>query len=204
MVASSALVAWSLVVGVLAMAVLIYWGLHRMIDLASIPSGDRRRAMTLAPLVNPTVHGVKGKPVRLGDDDLRPSCLSPEVAAAPPHVAEELPHGQPYEWVSVNGDVYANSVGLCMPHHDDVTGGPGGHRAHIRFNEGMKLFEWWEQDSTDETGGASDLYTRPATRSSLSPRLPSSARKRDSVPRVGSPPERHRVPCRSARPSRGR
>jgi len=51
--------------------------------------------------------------------------------------------GQPYEWVSVNGRTMQNSVGLCTACHSAVTGEVGGHRAHIRYNPDISIFEWW-------------------------------------------------------------
>ena len=42
-----------------------------------------------------------------------------------------------------------NSCGLCMAHHNEVTGVVGGHIAHIRWNEGLQLLEWWETDDKD-------------------------------------------------------
>jgi hypothetical protein len=41
-----------------------------------------------------------------------------------------------------NGTVLGNVTGLCAPHHDDVTGGPGGHKAAIRFIQSS--FYWCE------------------------------------------------------------
>jgi hypothetical protein len=101
--------------------------------------------VTLAPLVNPTIRGVAGKPVKLGDQCATPLCQ--EQAQQRHHLwPKSYLRGQPFEWVSVNGEVYANSVGLCMEHHDDVSSPVGGHKAKIVFNEKLKLFEWWEVD----------------------------------------------------------
>ena len=99
--------------------------------------------MTLAPLVNPTVHGVAGKPGILGFHCAAPSCRRP--AQQRHHIwPKSFLRGQPYEWVSVNGIVLQNSCGLCMGHHAEVTGEPGGHAAKIVFNEGLQVLEWWE------------------------------------------------------------
>jgi hypothetical protein len=58
--------------------------------------------------------------------------------------------GQPYEWVQVFDQVLPNSVGLCMRHHEAVTGAVGGHLAHIRWNEELGLLEWWAKADEEE------------------------------------------------------
>jgi len=99
--------------------------------------------MTLAPLVNPSVHGVPGKPGILPFVCAAPTCRRP--AQQRHHIwPKSFLRGQPYEWVSVNGIVLQNSCGLCMGHHAEVTGDPGGHAAKIVFNEGLQVLEWWE------------------------------------------------------------
>ncbi|HEY7421445.1 MAG TPA: hypothetical protein VH541_05500 [Gaiellaceae bacterium] len=40
-----------------------------------------------------------------------------------------------------DGTVIGNRVGLCVPHHDNVTGEIGGYKARVAFDGG--LF-WWE------------------------------------------------------------
>jgi len=42
-----------------------------------------------------------------------------------------------------------NSVGLCTACHSAVTGDVGGHRAHIRYNSEISIFEWWAKGSGD-------------------------------------------------------
>ena len=105
--------------------------------------------MTLAPLVNPTVHGVKGAPGILGFWCMAPDCTNP--AQQRHHIwPKSFLRGQPYEWVSVNGILIQNSCGLCMGHHTEVTGGMGGHHAKIVFNEGLQILEWWEKDADED------------------------------------------------------
>lgn len=104
--------------------------------------------MTLAPIVNPTVHGVKGKPVVLGFWCMAPGCTKP-AQQRHHYWPKSYLRGQPYEWVSVDGIVIANSCGLCIAHHTEVTGDVGGHVAHVRWNPDLKLLEWWETDDTD-------------------------------------------------------
>lgn len=50
--------------------------------------------------------------------------------------------GQPYEWVKLpDGTVIGNRTGLCVVHHDRVTGEIGGHLARVIFSQGIF---WWE------------------------------------------------------------
>lgn len=101
--------------------------------------------MTLAPLVNPTVRGVAGKPPKLAAQCATPLCR--EQAQQRHHLyPKSYLRGQPFEWVEIDGETYVNSVGLCIEHHDDVSSPVGGHRAHIRFDPKLKIFQWWEHD----------------------------------------------------------
>ena len=100
--------------------------------------------MTLAPLVRPDIRGVKGKPVELGAWCVTPGCISRSQQRH--HLwPKSFLAGQPYEWVEVGGRTIANSVGLCIRHHDAVTIG----KVHIRYVEGLELFEWWEDNETN-------------------------------------------------------
>jgi hypothetical protein len=58
--------------------------------------------------------------------------------------------GGDYWWVRLPGGlVVRNIVGLCIPHHEDVTGKPGaGHVAWIRWIPGTQEFRWMEEEST--------------------------------------------------------
>jgi hypothetical protein len=108
--------------------------------------------VTLAPLVNPTVHGVPGKPGILPFICATPGCERP--AQQRHHLwSKSFLRGQPFEWVSVNGIVLQNSCGLCLGHHAEVTGGDGpggGHAAKVVFNEGLQVLEWWESIPGDD------------------------------------------------------
>ena len=98
--------------------------------------------MTLAPLVDPSVRGVEGKPSIVTDRCVAPGC--PDFARERHHMwPRSFLQGQPNEWVSVQGQVIPNVVGLCYHHHLQVTGTKG-HLAHIRWNEDLKMLEWWE------------------------------------------------------------
>jgi hypothetical protein len=103
--------------------------------------------LTLAPFVAPGVHGVKGKPLPLqpGDRCAVPGCLS--LAQHQHHCwPRSYLRGQPVDWVYVEGETIPNTAGLCITHHDWVTGLVGGHRAHVRWNSELRLLEWWERN----------------------------------------------------------
>src|SRR5215471_12473702 len=101
--------------------------------------------MTLAPLVREDIRGVEGKPAQLDRWCVVPGCLS--IAQQRHHLwPKSYLRGQPYEWVKVGERTIPNSVGLCMEHHAWVTGGPGGHRGKVTWNDALGLFEWWELD----------------------------------------------------------
>jgi len=106
--------------------------------------------VTLAPLVEPSIRGVEGKPPVLTRGCVAPGCIS--LAQQRHHLwPKSYLRGQPYEWVEVGDRVIANSVGLCLTHHEHVTGGPGGHKAHIRYSKNL-LFEWWSLDPEKNMG----------------------------------------------------
>lgn len=105
--------------------------------------------MTLAPLVDPSVRGVEGKPAAIGGWCVVPGCIS--KAQQRHHLwPKSYLRGQPYEWVSVHDRTLPNSVGTCVTHHNWVTGGPGGHRAKITYSPTLGLFEWWERDTNGD------------------------------------------------------
>jgi hypothetical protein len=151
------------------------------------------QAITLAPLVHPSVHGVEGKPVELGRWCITPGCLA--LAQQRHHFwPKSFLRGQPYEWVSVNGLTVANSGGVCMRHHNAVTGMVGGHMAHVRWSEKLKLLEWWELDVGMEGG---NWYCRgPLKEQGFTTPEPEAARVRRSeqlCPTCGKPKAKHRT-----------
>jgi hypothetical protein len=105
--------------------------------------------MTLAPEVNPTIRGVPGKPGILGFWCMTPGCTRP-AQQRHHYWAKSFLRGQPYEWVNVDGITIQNSCGLCIAHHAEVTGDTGGHQAHVRWNGGLQILEWWEKDHNEE------------------------------------------------------
>jgi hypothetical protein len=59
--------------------------------------------------------------------------------------------GQPTEWVALpSGLIISNVIGLCVRHHNDVTGAIGGHKACIRLELGDQMV-WLHKSIT--TGG---------------------------------------------------
>lgn len=51
----------------------------------------------------------------------------------PHHIVRRSDTGGPVDYVSIDGLVVANKMAICRTHHDEVTGGVGGHKAMIRF-----------------------------------------------------------------------
>jgi len=100
--------------------------------------------VTLSPTENRQVRGVKGPPYKVGPICSNPNCTA--WADDPHHLWRRSELGGPFDWVAilVNGEerIVANKTGLCVPCHRDVTGGPGGHRARIVYDEGLGTFGW--------------------------------------------------------------
>jgi 5-methylcytosine-specific restriction endonuclease McrA len=121
--------------------------------------------VTLAPLVDPSIRGVEGKPGALNKSCAAPGCSS--LSQQRNHLwPRSFLRGQPYEWVSVQGRTLQNTVGLCVACHSAVTGEVGGHRAHIRFNPDLGLFEWWARMS-DASEGEHWVYVAPLAHQGL-------------------------------------
>jgi hypothetical protein len=157
------------------------------------PRGGGR--ITLAPLVSPGIRGVEGKPAQLDRWCVAPACIS--LAQQRHHLwPKSYLRGQPYEWVQVFDQVIPNSVGLCVRHHNEVTGLVGGHVAHIRWNKDLGLFEWWEKDAEflqEEVW----VGRGPLKGQGFVPPEPEAARARRSealCPTCGKPKARHSKP----------
>ena len=53
------------------------------------------------------------------------------------------------DWVEVEGVTIPNTCGVCLTHHEWLTGVPGrGHVAHIQWREGV--FTWWVKNNDDD------------------------------------------------------
>lgn len=108
--------------------------------------------MTLAPAVHPDIRGVEGKPRPVERTCCAPGCIS--LSQQGHHLwSRSFLRGQPYDWVRLpSGRVISNIIGLCMRHHNNVTGGIGGHAAMIRL-ESDETFIWLEAESLVVEGG---------------------------------------------------
>jgi 5-methylcytosine-specific restriction endonuclease McrA len=132
--------------------------------------------MTLAPLVDESVRGVEGEPGALHPVCAAPGCSSP--AQQRHHLfSRSFLRGQPYEWVSVLGQTRQNTVGLCVACHTAVTGEVGGHRAHIRYDPDLGLFEWWVRMG-NASEGENWVYVAPLAHQGLVPEQPEAKRIR--------------------------
>jgi hypothetical protein len=100
--------------------------------------------VTLAPVHNVQIRGVKGPPGELARTCSAPGCLS--IARDRHHMwPKSYLRGQPTEWVQTPwGKVVQNSTGLCVRHHHMVTV----HEAAILV-EGSH-FMWAERNDDNE------------------------------------------------------
>jgi hypothetical protein len=97
--------------------------------------------VTLAALDSWLVKGVKLGPKY--DYKVGPRCSNPECrrfAEHAHHIVRRSALAGDYAWVEIDGKVVANKTGLCVPCHNDITGEVGGHKAAIRWIDG--LFVW--------------------------------------------------------------
>jgi hypothetical protein len=99
--------------------------------------------MSLAPLIHPEIRGVEGKRAEQNRVCAAPGCVS--MSQHGHHLwARSYLRGQPTEWVHLpSGLVVSNVIGLCVRHHNEVTGDVGGHKAHIKLAPG-NTFLWLE------------------------------------------------------------
>jgi hypothetical protein len=93
--------------------------------------------MTL-PAVDPQVRSLSGPEYTVG-----PRCSHcGKFAEHAHHIFRRSRQGGPEDWVEIEGKIVGNKTALCWDCHNLVTGGPGGHRAAIRYDQG--LFVWCE------------------------------------------------------------
>lgn len=120
--------------------------------------------MTLTPSIQ--ARGVEGtRPER------NHLCAAPGCVSLSQHGHHIWPRGylrsQPQEWVELaDGRVFCNVIGLCIRHHDQVTGGPGGHKARIEYGEGT--FYWMD---LKDAGNDGLLFPPPHEGEPSSPRI---------------------------------
>jgi hypothetical protein len=97
--------------------------------------------VTITPSSDFGIRGHEGKAYDVNERCAAPGCG--ELSRHTHHMwARSYLIGQPKEWVQLpDGTVIGNRIGLCVRHHNDVTGMVGGHRARIVFSSGVF---WWE------------------------------------------------------------
>lgn len=99
--------------------------------------------MTLLPSSDFGIRGVDGEKYDVNEICSKPGCGSRSVHGHHMWPRSYL-RGQPYEYVQLpDGTIIGNRIGLCLEHHNMVTGEVGGHRARILFVDG--LFFWEEK-----------------------------------------------------------
>lgn len=134
--------------------------------------------MSLAPAIHPDIRGVEGKRHPVERTCAAPGCIS--LSQHGHHMwARSYLRGQPTEWVSLpSGKVVSNVVGLCVRHHDQVTGMIGGHGAMIRMEED-ETFVWLTRTMGDDftEGWLWDGLLAPQPFCSKEAPKPKSARK---------------------------
>jgi hypothetical protein len=108
--------------------------------------------MSLAPAVHPDIRGVEGKARPVETTCCVPGCIS--LSQQGHHMwSRSFLRGQPYDWVKLpSGRVISNVVGLCMRHHNAVTGEIGGHGSMIRL-ESDETFIWLDVERDYDVPG---------------------------------------------------
>jgi hypothetical protein len=84
------------------------------------------------------IAGVAGPKYKVGPYCAHPTCS--RVAEHVHHMYRRSKEQKSYDWVEIRGVPYGNLTGLCVEHHLAVSGRIGGHKAAIRFIEGVF---WW-------------------------------------------------------------
>ena len=123
--------------------------------------------MTLRPFDNWDVKAVDGPPFKVGPYCAVPSCT--RVAEHAHHIWRRSGTGKPTNWIELpDGSIVGNLTGLCVRHHDDVTGRIGGHKNAIRLTKD-RVF-WWcrvEDEHARSYEYLAPLDPQPPTRESL-------------------------------------
>ena len=105
----------------------------------------------------------EGKPYRVG-----PYCSVPDcgrVAEHAHHIWRRSFTGKAAAWVVLwDGKIVGNLTGLCVKHHDQVTGGIGGHEASIIYDDGLFLWESEERARTRAARPAAPVEHSPRSR----------------------------------------
>jgi hypothetical protein len=113
--------------------------------------------VTLLPSSDFGIRGHPGKAYKANDICSVPGCRERSVQTHHLWPRSYL-RGQPYEWVKLpDGTVVGNRTGLCLKHHDNVTGEIGGYKAHIVFGGG--LFWWTVKDAGLSSTSSPSVFT---------------------------------------------
>lgn len=173
--------------------------------------------MTLAPLIRPLLFPDGVISDYVGPYELNKVCAHPfcNVSTKDTHHLFRRQGHPDADWVYVDlpdiGWRYLpTKVGLCRHHHDDVSGGVGGHKAWIRWIEPEHLFGWLEarpdddQTNTDNWELIGYLDPHPPLDGRLQPPAQEPSIERGSSNSPGVPPSSGALPVHSHEPSDGK
>src|SRR5262245_48310370 len=93
--------------------------------------------MTLSPFRSDDVHGIEGPRYTVAAYCSNPACRRQTQHVH--HIWRRSKVGK-HDWVVLQGELLPNLTGLCVECHEDITGRLGGHRAAIRYEDGVF---WW-------------------------------------------------------------
>lgn len=150
--------------------------------------------MTLPAVDSWDVVGVPGPKYKVGPRCSNPTCR--KIAEHAHHIVRRSQLGGDYAWVAIEGVIVANLTGLCADCHDKVTGLVGGHKAAIRYMDG--LFYWCslESDGAEITYAPVDLLEpQPSTPETLAGRASEASESETSCPFCGHAKRRRRAPA---------
>jgi hypothetical protein len=121
------------------------------------------------------MRGIKGQAYRVGPYCSNPRCR--RIAEHAHHMARRTALGGDFAWIELAGVVLPNLTGLCAHCHDLVTGVVGGHKAAIRYIDGV--FVWCDLDVSSDNV---IRYIPVAPLDPQPPPTPEQAAERDSEP----------------------
>lgn len=148
--------------------------------------------MTLPAFDTWDIRGIEGPRYKVG-----PHCSNPECHRHAEHahhiVRRSQIHGD-FAWISVEGKVLGNLTGLCVPCHEDITGSTGGHRAAIRYIDGLFLYCPVQSKPNGEhiILPGQPIRPQPPTPDSLAERSPEQELEPETCPFCGREGERRR------------
>ena len=116
--------------------------------------------MTLPLIDSWDIQPVKGSAYRVNTTCANPLCENP--AEHGHHLVRRSQIIGDQWWIRLpDGMVIGNVLGLCAPHHRDVTGEGGGHKAAIRWNDSAL---WWcDVYGGSHTGAVSYMKVAPCS-----------------------------------------